>query len=145
MTKARPGLTEDEKREHVLALNLARRHLTPTQRKEIEVRLKLEGWSNTRIAEVLGVSEGTVRNDLATSQNYEVALPARTIGKDGKERPAHRPAPIMAPSREAALKSGPAPEPKKWPCPRCGKTWLRVGGQCGLCGRKLKEHEVAAK
>lgn len=50
---------------------------------------KLEtAWSNVRIAELFGVAEGTIRNDLSetTSQNYEVDLPAATIGKDGKKR-----------------------------------------------------------
>ena len=85
----RSGLTEDQKKEHVLIVNLARRHMNAEQRKQAVLRVKLEtAWSNVRIAELFGVAEGTIRNDLSetTSQNYEVDLPVATIGKDGKKR-----------------------------------------------------------
>lgn len=45
-------------------------------------------WSNVQIAAVAGVSEGTVRNVIRTSQSYEVPVvrPAETLGADGKYR-----------------------------------------------------------
>src|SRR5690606_33236568 len=55
----RRGLTEEQKVEHALALNLHRRHLTREQRRELVVRLRQQGWSLRRIAERLGVSLGT--------------------------------------------------------------------------------------
>src|SRR5690606_31976837 len=60
----RRGLTEEQKIEHALALNLHRRHLTREQRRELVVRLRQQGWSLRRIAERLGVHHDTVREDL---------------------------------------------------------------------------------
>jgi DNA-binding CsgD family transcriptional regulator len=59
------------------------------------VTLRQQGWSLRRIAEQMGVSEFTVRQHLkeATAINIAVELPDRTIGKDGKSRPATRPKP----------------------------------------------------
>ena len=48
---------------HVLALNLARRHLGAEQRARLLADLRTRGWSNRRIAGVLGVDEITVRRD----------------------------------------------------------------------------------
>ena len=103
----RLGLSEEQKIEHALTLNLTRRHLTREQRREVVLTLRQKGWSSTRIAERLGVSDQTVLNDLATSKNLEVALPDRVIGKDGKCRPVSRPAVMAKSSREAhrALKA----------------------------------------
>lgn len=98
-TIIRPGLTEDEKREHVLALNLDRRHLTREQRRELVATLRADGWSLRRIGEKLNVDPVTVRNDLAGVEN---STPETVTGQDGKQYPAHRPAPVMAPTREAA-------------------------------------------
>ncbi|WP_243665297.1 hypothetical protein [Rhodothermus marinus] len=47
----RVGLTEEEKIEHALALNLVRRHLSREQRRELVLKLRQKGWSTTRIAE----------------------------------------------------------------------------------------------
>jgi N6-adenosine-specific RNA methylase IME4 len=86
----RVGFSEDEKREHVLALNLARRHLTREQRVELEERLRLEGWSYRRIAEKVGVDEGTVRND-TRSIAEDSAMPSHVQTSDGRSYPARRP------------------------------------------------------
>ncbi len=99
-TIIRPGLTEDEKREHVLALNLDRRHLTREQRRELVATLRADGWSYPRIAERLDVSVGTVHSDAQAFSSENVT--DTTTGQDGKQYPAHRPAPIMAPKREVA-------------------------------------------
>lgn len=83
----RLGMSEDAKREHVLALNLDRRHLTREQRAELVASLRVAGWSTTRIADRLHVSDETVRRDLSGSTIVE---PERVTGKDGKEYPAER-------------------------------------------------------
>jgi len=93
-TIIRPGLTEEEKTEHILALNLDRRHLSREQRQELVARLRGEGWSLRHIGERLHVDPMTVHNDLATVENSTVEFPDRIMGKDGKSRPAHRPAVI---------------------------------------------------
>lgn len=87
----RPGMTEDEKFDFALRMNLHRRHLTREQRQELSLKLRQKGWSYPRIAETLGVSHPTVIEDLRTCRNLQVDLPTRTIGKDGKERPAVNP------------------------------------------------------
>jgi site-specific DNA-methyltransferase (adenine-specific) len=57
------------------------------QRKQAVLKVKLEtAWSNRRIAELFGVDEKSVRNDLGTAELSAVDLPAATIGKDGKRR-----------------------------------------------------------
>ncbi len=113
-TLVRPGLSEDEKVAHALSLNLTRRHLTPGQRRAVVVALRQQGWSMPRIAQRLQVAVGTVHGDLANfSKLKSRVLPARSIGKDGKSRPALRPAVIAKTGREtrrvlAALSTVPA-------------------------------------
>lgn len=80
-----PGLNDQEKLELALALNLARRHLTPEARKQLAYQLKLRyQWANTLIARLLGVSERTIRRDLLGCED----LPEKVVGKDRKRRPA---------------------------------------------------------
>jgi ParB-like chromosome segregation protein Spo0J len=87
----RAGLFEDDKVAHVLALNLARRHLTPKQRAEVVGMLRVKGWSLRRIAEVAGISEGTVRRDLsAIASNYAIDQPERIERRNGGTYPARR-------------------------------------------------------
>jgi hypothetical protein len=51
--------------------------------------LKEDGHSNVAIGNALGVSEGTVRLDLASDElRSATKLPDRTVGLDGKSRPA---------------------------------------------------------
>jgi ParB-like chromosome segregation protein Spo0J len=87
----RVGLSEQEKRAHARALNLSRRHLTREQRPQLvadQLRDTPES-SNSRVAGTLGVDDKTVakvrRGLEATS---EIPRLARTVGKDGKARPA---------------------------------------------------------
>ncbi|HTX55286.1 MAG TPA: hypothetical protein VMD08_17920 [Candidatus Baltobacteraceae bacterium] len=81
-------------------------------RREIVVELAGLGMSNVAIANVVHASEGTIRNDLATSQNYEVDPERKTIGKDGKERrrpkrePKPKPEPVVPSFEEAVLDAG---------------------------------------
>lgn len=97
----RSGLTEDQKKEHVLIVNLARRHMNAEQRKQAVLRVKLEtAWSNRRIAELFGVSRMSVGRDLETVTFVTVDLPAATIGKDGKKRTARPKTTINKNNRE---------------------------------------------
>lgn len=104
----RRGLTEEQKIEHALALNLHRRHLTREQRRELVVRLRQQGWSLRRIAERLGVHHDTVREDLLGVGN---PTPATVIGADGKQYPATKPAPVELPERHEAEAPAQATQP----------------------------------
>jgi phage N-6-adenine-methyltransferase len=91
----RSGLDEEGKIEHALSLNANRRHLTREQRRDVVARLRQQGWSLRRIAGRLGVSDGTVRNDLndGGAQFYapDNSDNAPTVtGADGKQYPARR-------------------------------------------------------
>jgi ParB-like chromosome segregation protein Spo0J len=97
----RAGLSEDDKVAHVLALNLARRHLTPKQRAEVVGMLRVKGWSLRRIAELAGVSEGTVRRDLgAIASDYAIDLPDRIERRNGGTYPARRPSVTVTSARD---------------------------------------------
>jgi ParB-like chromosome segregation protein Spo0J len=87
----RPGLTEEEKRAHVRALNLSRRHLSRDQRRElIAAQLKeTPQQSNRQVGAALGVNHETVkavRTELESTG--EIRQLERTVGRDGKSRPA---------------------------------------------------------
>lgn len=90
----RVGMSEDAKREHVMALNLDRRHLTPDQRAEVVQRLRAEGWSLRRIARKLNTGVNQVRNAIEV---YPVDTPETITGADGKQYPARHTS-IMAKS-----------------------------------------------
>jgi ParB-like chromosome segregation protein Spo0J len=94
--------TREEKIGHVLALNLARRHLSRPQRRDLVATLPRERWSHRRIADVLGIDEATVRRDLQGAAN---AAPERVRGKDGRRYPATRP--------KGTRRSWPAPLAKR--------------------------------
>jgi ParB-like chromosome segregation protein Spo0J len=96
-TIIRTGMDEDEKRRHVLALNLDRRHLTREQRKELTAKLRALGMSLRAIAKAENVSHETARNDLAGVNNLtpEAEPPAKVTGADGKQYPARRPASVI--------------------------------------------------
>ena len=87
-TEVKAGMTDHEKKQLALDLNLKRRHLTTEQRQEVVVRLRKDGRSFRQIGEKVGVSPGTARNDVekATVQNCTVELPDQVKGKDGKVR-----------------------------------------------------------
>lgn len=92
----RVGLTEAEKSQLAQDLNLHRRHLDKEKRQALAVRLRQDGLSYRQIADKLGVSEKTTRNDIAsTAENSAVDMPSRITGKDGKERPAVMPRPSI--------------------------------------------------
>lgn len=56
------GLTEEDKREHAMALNMARRHLTQAQRRELvaDELARDPSRSDRRIARIVGVDHKTV-------------------------------------------------------------------------------------
>lgn len=90
----------DAKVGHVLALNLARRHLSREQRAELVTRLRRERWSHRRIAAVLGVDEITVRRDLRGATDV---APATVAGRDGRSYPAQQaPSIVVGSSRDEA-------------------------------------------
>ena len=94
----RPGMSEDEKREHVLALNLDRRHLSREQRRELVGRLRAQGWSLRRIADKLHVSHVQVGRDAGVTNVTPDTEPVRTVtGADGKQYAATRPT-VQAPA-----------------------------------------------
>lgn len=90
----RPGLTEEQKRAHVRALNILRRHLTQDQRRAaIAAQLKeTPERSNNTIAKELGVDDktvGAVRRGLVSGS--EIPNLSAVTGADGKTYPATRP------------------------------------------------------
>lgn len=89
-TIIRRGLSEDEKQEYVISLNLKRRHLSNEQRRDLFWKLRNHPWNFTlkRIAEVAGSSVATVWRELATFPNEKVEdAPAYVEGADGRFRP----------------------------------------------------------
>lgn len=86
----RTGLTEEQKRSHARALNLARRHLSQEQRRSlIQAELKDRPQVSDRtIARELGVSQPTVsatRKEMVAEG--ELINFISSLGADGKERP----------------------------------------------------------
>lgn len=65
----RAGLSEEEKIEFAIRINLNRRHLTVEQRREMAKKLKEGGWSYRKIGEALGVDKETVRKDVRRVEN----------------------------------------------------------------------------
>jgi len=84
----RSGMSEEEKIEHAWKLNLARRHLTIEQRRELVLQFRQRGESTRQIAERLGVGATTVRRDLSGAPN---GAPDRINGKDGKSYSSRKP------------------------------------------------------
>jgi hypothetical protein len=69
----------------------------PEQRRDVVARLRAKRWSTTRIAEAIGVSEWTVREDLSTSRNLEVE--SRIERACGGTHPSTMPAPSQIADR----------------------------------------------
>lgn len=88
----RTGMTEEQKFDFAIRINLSRRQLSREQRQELSLKLRQQGWSYPRIAEALKVDHATVMNDVRACENSQADLPERTIGKDGKQYPASVPA-----------------------------------------------------
>jgi ParB-like chromosome segregation protein Spo0J len=85
----RIGLNEDQKIEHILSLNLKRRHLSRQKLKEVAAKLRAKGWTQEKIAANLAVSQKTISNWLDPEFSKISELTSVT-GKDGKQYPAKR-------------------------------------------------------
>ena len=96
-TFVRAGLSEAEKRAHILTLNADRRHLTAEDRDELIRGDREQGKSIPQIEAERGVSRGVVQRAISTLPGDKV--PDRIVGKDGKSRPARRPT-IFAANRQ---------------------------------------------
>src|SRR5690606_12121044 len=105
----RRGLTEEQKIEHALALNLHRRHLTREQRREVVAKLRAQGWSFPRIAQQLGISVGTAYADAQVFKTEN--LPPIITGADGKHYPATKPTPVEIGQKYEAEAPSQAPQP----------------------------------
>lgn len=88
------GLSDEAREDMAYSLNLCRRHLRPEQRRDVVARLREKRWSTTRIAEVIGVSDDTVRRDLSISANAEIENPSRIDRLGGGTYPSSLPAPF---------------------------------------------------
>lgn len=88
-TEIRRNLTEDGKRDFVIALNLKRRHLSADQRLSLLIQLRTNGNTVTQIAELVGdTSATTVWRRLQEAEAAGLTTqPAYTTGKDGKLYP----------------------------------------------------------
>jgi ParB-like chromosome segregation protein Spo0J len=80
----RGGMTEQEKRNHVRALNLLRRQLSKEQRETQWAEMRKDGMTYQAIADASGVSENTVRNSVPQNCGTQ---PTTVTGKDGKKYP----------------------------------------------------------
>lgn len=80
--------TDAEKRNHVRALNLLRRHLTVEQRVQVWAEMRADGMTLQAIADVSGVGRMTVSRALEKSvfPNGKTDV----VGKDGKSYPARK-------------------------------------------------------
>ena len=106
----RIGWTDEQKRAHARALNLARRHLTRDQREQMWIAMRQDGMSYRQIAEADGTAHfDTVRRTVA---NATVDLPATVTGKDGKKRVASKPRTAFV-SGEAVAKAESLPEAQR--------------------------------
>lgn len=94
-------------------------------REAIVPLLTESNWSNRQIAAVTGVPEQTVRRELR--RNGAVERPTRTLGADGKERPAFRPRLDPIPYITATPPAEPlaAEEPIETPDP---EVWTALAG-----------------
>lgn len=88
-TEVRRNLTEDQKRDYVIALNLKRRHLSEQQRLSLLVELRGGGKTLQQVADLTGMGVATVWRKLNEAEAQGVTTqPAYTTGKDGKLYPA---------------------------------------------------------
>lgn len=82
----RAGLSEEEKIEFAIRINLNRRHLTVEQRRELAKKLREEGWSYRKIGEALGVAKSTAIEDVRQSgQNRPPAPNPGASRAEGQE------------------------------------------------------------
>lgn len=106
----RKGLSEEEKLEHILRLNLLRRQLTQEQKLELAVELWRLRWSQRRIARVIGVDHRTVGrwiHDVGQMPHVDAGsgkpvLPATITDTLGRRQPASKPRSVPAARPDSA-------------------------------------------
>jgi len=111
----RKAMTEQEKRQHVRALNLLRRHLNQEQQRQvIASQLKdTPELSDSLTGQQLGVDHKTVASVRAELEStWEIPKLNTRIGKDGKARPSRKPRRSYV-SQETAEKAEKLPEQYK--------------------------------
>lgn len=109
-TVVRRFASDDEKEEHVVTLNVRRRHLTSEQkRKWAEWFLRRHPeWTDRRVASEVGLSHPTVakvREELES--DGELVKFTSRVGKDGKARPSEQPKPKQQPAIFVPAKQAP--------------------------------------
>jgi len=130
----RIGMTEQEKRFHIRALNVFRRHLNSEQQREQRRAMRAEGATYQAIADATGVSIGK-----AYAETYDVHLfnSEKVVGADGKAYPpSYTPRIVVEP--EGELIHGNAGDyyildndVKK--CAVCGQLWAADIPYCPYC------------
>ena len=88
-TVVRRGLSDEQKRDHIIRLNVARRHLSLETMRELIFLLRRDGQSLQAIADTTGVSKSSVHRALASTPGDGADLPDKITGKTGKSYPAH--------------------------------------------------------
>lgn len=112
-TVTRGGMDDEAKAEHVLTLNLSRRHLSRDQRRELVRKLRTDrGWSLRRIAERLGISVGQAHSDARQVFSSE-QQPNRVEGADGKSYAATKPKPAPSEPTDHLLDFDSTPQPPR--------------------------------
>jgi Homeodomain-like domain len=111
----RTGLTEAQKLEHILKMNLARRHLTRDALKPVALKLRQQSWPHRRIAKELGVGRSTVHRWLTdVSQMGHVATPTVITDTRGRQQPARKartPKSIDGAAPDETVAEAPPPPP----------------------------------
>lgn len=99
-TVTRGGMDDEAKAEHVLTLNLVRRHLTPSQLANLAASLRAQGWSFPRIAARLGYHDGSGAAKAASRSTLsQDKVPGRITASDGRTMPTtYKKKPTPAPS-----------------------------------------------
>lgn len=85
----RQNLVGEQKIDHLLRMNLARRNLFKDDSKKLAVQLRTRRWSQERIAMSLAVSQKTISNSL-DPEFSKISELATVVGKDGKHYPAKK-------------------------------------------------------
>jgi ParB-like chromosome segregation protein Spo0J len=111
-TRFLPFKNEREKREHVLAVNLLRRHLTPKQKREIAAKLLKENAkrSDRDVARLVGIDHKTVA-DVRTQAESRGELPhvATRVDSKGRQQPAQKPKKRATAPEDTSQPNSPAP------------------------------------
>ncbi len=80
------GMSEEQKHEYVLTVNLTRRQVSDDFKKQQAQDLRKKGWSFRNIAKVLGIGHGTAER-WCKEEGVQDGTPEKVQGMDGKEYP----------------------------------------------------------